>query len=131
MMKRAARGILAFLLTVMLMSPSTSAQVLVRQHSAEKIVFPELEFEPPAVEEHELAGVTVLVLEDHSLPLATIYVRLKGGYGLFSRDLYAAASALPAASFGAGLLTTTLTRRTIGGYAGFLRSFNSRVAKAT
>ena len=95
MMKRAARGSLAFLLTVMLMSPSTSAQVLVRQHSAEKIVFPELEFEPPAVEEHELAGVTVLVLEDHSLPLATIYVRLKGGYGLFSRDLYAAASALP------------------------------------
>ena len=45
MMKPAARGILAFLLTVMLMSPSTSAQVLVRQHSAEKIVFPELEFE--------------------------------------------------------------------------------------
>jgi len=84
-----------FVLGMMLTSQSASAQVLVRQHPAEEIGFPDLEFEPPTVEEHEVAGVTVLLLEDHTLPLATIYVRLNGGYGLFSRDVYAAVSALP------------------------------------
>ena len=79
----------------MLTSQSASAQAVVRQHRAEEIGFPDLEFEPPTVEEHEVAGVTVLLLEDRTLPLATIYVRLNGGYGLFSRDMYAAASALP------------------------------------
>lgn len=80
---------------MMLTSQSASAQAVVRQHRAEEIGFPDLEFEPPTVEEHEVAGVTVLLLEDRTLPLATIYVRLNGGYGLFSRDMYAAASALP------------------------------------
>ena len=79
----------------MLTSQSASAQAVVRQHRAEEIGFPDLEFEPPTVEEHEVAGVTVLLLEDRTLPLATIYVRLNGGYGLFSRDVYAAVSALP------------------------------------
>lgn len=65
------------------------------QHNLGEISFPELEFEPPSVEEFDVGGVTVLLLEDHALPLANIYMRFRGGYGLFSRDLYAAASALP------------------------------------
>ena len=74
-------NILPFVLGMILTSQSTSAQVPVRQDGVEEIGFPDLEFEPPTVEEHEVAGVTVLLLEDHTLPLATIYVRLNGGYG--------------------------------------------------
>jgi zinc protease len=37
----------------------------------------------------------VLLLEDHALPLVSVYARFKGGYGLFGRESYAAGTALP------------------------------------
>jgi zinc protease len=58
--------------------------------------FEELRFEPPAVQRRTLSsGVDVLFLEDHSLPLVSLYARFEGGYALLPRELYAAATALP------------------------------------
>jgi predicted Zn-dependent peptidase len=53
-------------------------------------------FRPPEAEVHEVLGVPVLFLEDRSVPLVDVMARFKGGYGLFSRDRYAAGTALPA-----------------------------------
>lgn len=57
---------------------------------------PELDFEPPRPDLHELpGGVEVLVLEDHALPLVTVLARFEGGYGRFPRDYFAAGLAMP------------------------------------
>ena len=90
-MKHTVKVFLSLVLIVLLATPYK----LRGQHSLGEISFPELEFEPPSVEEFDVGGVSVLLLEDHALPLANIYIRFRGGYGLFSRDLYAAVSALP------------------------------------
>lgn len=62
---------------------------------AESLGFPELSFDPPEPEVHEVRGVTVLLLEDHALPLVSVYARFQGGYGRFERSHYGAATALP------------------------------------
>lgn len=58
--------------------------------------FEPLRFEQPTPEHHEVDGVPVLLLEDRDLPLVTALVGFEGGYGLFPRSHYAAATALPA-----------------------------------
>lgn len=58
--------------------------------------FEPLDFQQPEVETHRVDGVDVLVLEDHALPLVTAYAYFRGGYGLFDREDYAAATGLPA-----------------------------------
>ena len=71
----------------------------------QSLEFQELEFDPPTVEKKSLAGgIPVFLLEDHSLPLVTIYARFKGGYALFPRDAYAPAVAM------SGLLRSGGTR---------------------
>lgn len=55
-----------------------------------------LDFHAPTVDEREVEGVTVLLLEDDALPLVTFHAYLDGGYGLFDRSEYAAAMGMPA-----------------------------------
>ena len=58
--------------------------------------FGALDFKPPEVELRRLAsGISVLFMEDHSLPLVTLFARFKGGFSLLPREYYAAATALP------------------------------------
>lgn len=61
----------------------------------EALEFGPLEFEPPMPDMHEVAGVRVLLLEDHSLPLVSVFARFRGGYGVFPREWYAPAMGLP------------------------------------
>ena len=63
--------------------------------------FQELRFDPPQLQKRTLkSGVSVFFMEDHSLPLVTLYARFRGGYALLPRSSYAAATAL------SGLLRT-------------------------
>jgi len=57
--------------------------------------FEPVEFHPPAPDRHEVAGVQVLLLEDHTLPLVGVYARFRGGYGYLEREWYAPAFGLP------------------------------------
>jgi zinc protease len=67
----------------------------VGREAALQLRFDEIEFDPPEVQERSLSsGVTVFFMEDHTLPLVTVYARFRGGYALLPRRLYAAASAL-------------------------------------
>lgn len=60
------------------------------------IEFSTLDFEAPVPRLETVGpGVPVLFLEDHTLPLVTVLARFKGGYGLFPRLRYAAATAMP------------------------------------
>ncbi len=62
----------------------------------EDLEFADLEFLPPESTRHTLEpGVDVFVLEDRSLPLVSVYARLRGGPRHFSRTEFAAATALP------------------------------------
>jgi predicted Zn-dependent peptidase len=63
--------------------------------AVESLRFDPIRFEQPEPERREVEGVTVLLLEDHKLPLVTVLAGFEGGYGLFPRSLYAAATALP------------------------------------
>ncbi len=78
------------------LGPSPSAGQDVGREAAEALRFPELRFDPPEPVRHELpGGVTVLLLEDPSLPLVDVMARFRGGYGSFGREYYAAGTALP------------------------------------
>ncbi|MDX1646097.1 MAG: pitrilysin family protein [Longimicrobiales bacterium] len=55
-----------------------------------------LDFDQPKVEEREVAGVPVLLLEDAALPLVTFQAYFEGGYGRYPRSDFAAAMGLPA-----------------------------------
>jgi zinc protease len=58
--------------------------------------FGALDFEAPEVERRTLKGdIPVLFIQDHSLPLVTLYARFRGGFALLPRESYAAATALP------------------------------------
>lgn len=84
------------------------AEAEVGRTAALGLRFEELRFDPPAVQKRTLdSGVTVFLLEDHSLPLVTLYVRAKGGYALLPRSDYAAASALPGLLRSGGTATLT------------------------
>lgn len=68
--------------------------------------FKELRFDPPKAGRHTLAsGNDVFFLEDHSLPLVSVYARFKGGYAILPRESYAAAVALPGLLRSGGTLT--------------------------
>lgn len=68
----------------------------VGRNAAMGLRFEELRFDPPKAVHHTLAsGTDVFFLEDHSLPLVSVYARFKGGYALLPRESYAAAVALP------------------------------------
>jgi zinc protease len=67
------------------------------RHAARGLEFESLRFDPPRVQERTLSsGVSVFLMEDHSLPLVTVYARFRGGYALLPRESYASAFALPA-----------------------------------
>ncbi len=65
------------------------------REAIEALRFAPPSFTPPTPAEHEVEGVTVFFLEDHSLPLVNVHARFAGGFGRFDRALYAAATALP------------------------------------
>ena len=70
--------------------------------------FPALDFHPPQAQKLALAqGIPVFFIEDHSLPLVSVYARFRGGYSLLPRERYGAASALPSLLFTGG--TTSLS----------------------
>ena len=91
------RVVLAFLLILCVPHPSLAQSTrAVGREAALGLRFEELSFHPPMAQKKSMAsGVTVFVLEDHTLPLATLYARFRGGYALLPRSQYAAASALP------------------------------------
>lgn len=73
-----------------------STTVLGPREAAEQLTYVPLTFEQPVVATHDIEGVPVLLLEDHGLPLITVAVYIRGGYGLFGREYYGAAMGLPA-----------------------------------
>ena len=73
-----------------------SAQVTDTRAAASRLRYPELRFQAPDPELHEVEGVRVLFLEDHAVPLVNVMARFEGGYGIFPRRMYAAGTALPA-----------------------------------
>jgi zinc protease len=66
------------------------------REALQALQFEPIDWEPPTPARHEIGGVRVLLLEDHTLPLVSVYARFRGGYGLFEREWYAAALGLPA-----------------------------------
>ncbi|MGE0159405.1 MAG: M16 family metallopeptidase [Gemmatimonadales bacterium] len=75
---------------------AVSAQTPTGRELVESLEVGPLEFEPPTPERHEIGGVRVLLLEDHTLPLVDVLARFRGGYGLYPREWYASAMGLPA-----------------------------------
>ena len=66
------------------------------REAALSLSYEPLQFNPPRADEYTLSnGVSVLHLEDSSLPLVTVTARFRGGSSYFPRAYYAAASALP------------------------------------
>ena len=62
----------------------------------EELEFAALEFVPPEALQYTLEpGVEVFFLEDHALPLVSVYARFRGGPRHFSRDELGAATAVP------------------------------------
>ena len=94
---RMTRG--GFLLGILLLAALSPIQAqtnpAIGRDAARNLRFDELRFDPPQVQKRTLSsGVSVLLMEDHSLPLVTIYARFRGGYALLPRTSYAAAFAL-------------------------------------
>jgi len=73
--------------------------------AAESLRFDDIRFDPPEAEMHEVGGVPVLFIEDHSVPLVSVFASFKGGYARFPRSHYAAATALPSLLRYGGTLT--------------------------
>ena len=71
------------------------AQLPIGRAALDGLDYPTIDFRPPIPDEYNVVGVPVLLLEDHALPLVSVYARFKGGYGLFGRESYAAGTALP------------------------------------
>ena len=94
---RAATGMIAILMAAAGMTSDRASAQRPRadREAVEALRFPTLSFTPPTPAEHEIEGVTVFFLADHSLPLVNVYARFAGGFGLFERELYAATTALP------------------------------------
>ncbi|MDE2754147.1 MAG: pitrilysin family protein [Gemmatimonadota bacterium] len=95
-------AIFAMLLPVLVPAGTPSrahTQDSVRERIAE-MRFPDLRFRRIEPREESVRGVPVYFLEDHELPLVTVYATFEGGVRHFPRDFFAAASAMP------GLLRT-------------------------
>ncbi len=77
-------------LPVSLWAQETTATAL------DSLEFPPLEFRPPeAVQYRVEPGVEVFFLEDHSLPLVSVFARFRGGPSYFSREEHGATTAVP------------------------------------
>ena len=62
----------------------------------ESLDFPPLEFRQPEAVQHRVEpGVEVFFLEDHSLPLVSVFARFRGGPSYFSREEHGATTAVP------------------------------------
>lgn len=112
---------------------SVAAAQEIGRDAAERLRFSDLRFDPPEPVMHEVAGVTVHVVEDATLPLVHLVARFTAGYGHFPREHFAAGTALPGLVRGGG--TTTLApdsvERILDFYAlqtGFGSSGNSTFA---
>lgn len=81
------------LIVAVLWVPSVHAQAVGRA-AVEQLRFEDIRFDPPDPEFHEVAGVPVFFIEDHSVPLVSVFASFKGGYARFGRSYYAAATAL-------------------------------------
>ncbi len=78
-----------------LLAGDAVAQTPATRDAISSLRFDAIEFEPPTPDRYELEGVQILLLEDRSLPLVSMYARFNGGYGLFDRSWYAVAFGLP------------------------------------
>ncbi len=74
---------------------AADAQESVRERVA-ALEYPPLRFAPVEAEVRSVRGVSVHYVRDDQLPLATFYATFEGGPRRFSRDRFAAASAVPA-----------------------------------
>lgn len=101
------RGVVVALALAPLFAAPLAGQVEGAKEAISGMRFPPLRFRAPVPEVHKVEGVSVLYLEDHSVPLVTLFARFKGGYSLLDKSLYAAASAMPAMLRYGG--TTTLS----------------------
>lgn len=72
--------------------------------AAEALSYPELEFTPPRAEVRTVGGVEVFHLHEPSLPLVDVFLRVRGGFGHFPRERYAAFTAMSALLRGGGTL---------------------------
>jgi len=104
-----ARSPLGTLLLLSLMVvPGASAQEGVSppvgRAAAEMLSFPELRFDPPEAEVRAVRGVDVFHLHDSTLPLVDVFLRVRGGFGLFPREDYASFTAMSALLMGGGTL---------------------------
>ena len=64
--------------------------------AVESLEFPTLEFRRPEAELYRVEpGVEVFFLEDHSLPLVSVFARFRGGPSYFSREEHGATTAVP------------------------------------
>ena len=74
---------------------SAQTKVPVGKEAVNSLQFERLAFEPARAQKRSLeSGIPVFLLEDHSLPLVTLYARFRGGYALLPREYYAPAFAL-------------------------------------
>ena len=94
-MNTCARGPLIAIAFVACPLLALQAQLPIGRAALDGLDYPTIDFRPPIPDEYDVAGVPVLLLEDHALPLVSVYARFKGGYGLFGRESYAAGTALP------------------------------------
>ena len=78
---------------------SIPTQAIAQQPSGREAIetmrFADVSFDPPVPDEYSIGGVPVLLLEDGTLPLTSVYARFRGGYGLFGREHYAVGTAMP------------------------------------
>lgn len=90
-------AVIATLLAALAATPGAAAaqRPPADREAIEALRFAPLSFTPPTPSEHEIEGVTVFFLEDHTLPLVNVYARFAGGFGRFDRKHYAATTALP------------------------------------
>ena len=64
--------------------------------AVDSLEFPPLEFRQPEAVQHRVEpGVEVFFLEDHSLPLVSLFARFRGGPSYFSREELGATTAVP------------------------------------
>ena len=62
----------------------------------DSLEFPPLEFRPPDAVPHRVdPGVEVFFVEDHSLPLVSVFARFRGGPSYFSKEEHGTTTAVP------------------------------------
>ena len=93
---RVGHALIVVAVTAATCAAGCAAQRPVGRDAVAALRFGPVSFEPPEPERYEVAGVPVLLLRDPAVPLVNVFARFKGGYGLFEREYYAAATALPA-----------------------------------